>query len=198
MTPIDTSRILDHVALLVEDLDRSLAALQEIDLEAESVNEYPGEGTREAYVGDTSCSGRLLLIEAISDGPYRRALLKRGPGLHHIALRCSNHQECAHALGQEYGWLLHHHTLESFTACNTIWLARPGMPLLVELMQGETRALQSLVTQMKLSILDVEQERLHALLPGMIDSQPAGGMQMCITGKTLDIIDLCHGELRVY
>ncbi len=198
MTQTILPRTLDHVALLVENLDHSLQALKQLNLQPESVQTWLSEGTREAYIGEPDRSGRLLLMEAAADGPYRRALKKRGPGLHHIALRCPDHLACAHQLGRDHGWLLHHHTLDSLPSCNTIWLARPGLPLLIELMQGDATETEPLVSHLKLSILDFEQERLLSILPGIMDWQPSGGMQMTLANRSVDIIDLCHGELREY
>ena len=124
----------DHVALLVSSLGRAAARLSALGLEADAVAEFPGEGTREQYFGDLERPGRVLLLEPLgSGGPYARALHKRGPGLHHLALRVPGLDRYLAALS---GWLLHPHSLTS-RAGGTLWLARPGVSALVEVCAGK-------------------------------------------------------------
>ena len=77
---------LDHVALLCDSIESSLASLAALlPEEAAScfapgkIESFPSEGTRECYVGKNKNGGaRLLLMEAVgSSGPYARALAKR-------------------------------------------------------------------------------------------------------------------------
>ncbi len=120
--------MLDHVALLVPDVARALAGARALGLEGGPIEAFPGEGTREVYCG--SGAARLLLIEAAGPGPYARALARRGPGLHHVAVAV----EDGAAFAASSGWLLHPRTLE--TQPQTLWLARPGVGTLVEVMHG--------------------------------------------------------------
>jgi hypothetical protein len=84
-------------------------------------------------VGEESLLGRLLIVEAIGIGPYQRAIEKRGPGLHHLALNVSDLEEFILSLSGS-GWLLHPHSIASMKY-KTAWLTRPGMPLLIEVHQ---------------------------------------------------------------
>lgn len=126
---------LDHVALLVRSLEPVLERLVESGLAAGPVESFPSEGTREVYLGDPERPGRLLLLESTAPGPYQRALDKRGPGLHHVALAVPDLDAFAN---QARGWLLHPHSLESRNTANTLWFARPGVGTLLEVTVGGT------------------------------------------------------------
>lgn len=120
--------MLHHVALLVPRLEPALAGVRALGLEAGPIEAFPAEGTREAYCGQGAA--RLLLLEATGPGPYRRALAKRGPGLHHVAVAVPD----GPAFATSSGWLLHPRTLA--TQPQTLWLARPGVGALVEVLHG--------------------------------------------------------------
>lgn len=112
---------LDHVALLVAHLDPARGEAQV----------FPGEGTRELYVG------QLLLIEAIAPGPYQRALERRGPGLHHVAIAVDQLEPYIASLAGT-GWYLLPQSLATIAQSRTAWLARPGA-CLIEVMEGPPR-----------------------------------------------------------
>ncbi|MGE0709521.1 MAG: hypothetical protein AB7N76_20675 [Planctomycetota bacterium] len=131
------SVILDHVALLVRDLDACAARPELAGLARGEIDEFPAEGTRELYVdapADAAPGGaRLLLMQALGEvGPYARALARRGPGLHHLALRVSSFDDF---LGGLQGWLLHPASLRT-REHGALWLARPGVSTLVEVCEG--------------------------------------------------------------
>ncbi|UYV12353.1 MAG: hypothetical protein NCW75_13765 [Phycisphaera sp.] len=97
--------MLDHAALLVRSIEGMLARLGQVDADCGPIEEFPGEGTRELYLGPPGRPGRLLLIEPLGeDGPYARALWKRGPGLHHAAFATASIDAF---LSDNPGWLLH-------------------------------------------------------------------------------------------
>ncbi len=122
-----------HIALLVQDVERSLAAVRALGLACGPIEEFPGEQTRECYAGPAGQPARLLLLQPLgSTGPYARALEKRGPGLHHIALHTSDLDGSLRALA---GWLLHPCSLETHAGSRTVWLARPGVRTLLEVHQ---------------------------------------------------------------
>lgn len=132
--------ILDHAAVLTRSVDQAAASLARFHLPAGPVEEFPGEGTREQYWGGEDLDGRLLLLEALdstSDGPYARALRKRGPGLHHVALRVPALEP--YLAGLE-GWLLHRVSLGTVAGSRTAWLARPGIEVLVEVQESTLAA----------------------------------------------------------
>lgn len=124
--------MIDHVALLVRSVERAAKSLERLGVGSIGAKDtFPGEGTAEIYVGDPDRGARLLLLEAIGPGPYQRALAKRGPGLHHLALVAGD-VPAAVARGTAAGWVLKKPGAVS-------WLARPGAPLL-ELVPGGVTA----------------------------------------------------------
>lgn len=128
---------LDHVAIQVAALDRAADRFRSLGCHVGQAEEFAGEGTREVYVGGDGDQGRLLLIESIGAGPYERSLAKRGPGLHHVAVRVEDVEAYVSSLTGS-GWLLHLHSLTSLREVNTVWLARPGVPVLVEVSGGQS------------------------------------------------------------
>jgi len=78
---------LDHVAVAVEDLDKAAKAYVEgLGLTLGGVEKVEGQGAR---VGFFDMGGpRIELVEPLGpDTPLGKFLKKRGPGLHHIALK---------------------------------------------------------------------------------------------------------------
>lgn len=120
---------LDHVALLVDDLD---AALARLGRPAEPIGEFPAEGTREAYVGGTDHGARLLLVAPLDpagEGTYARALRRRGPGLHHLGLAVPDLAAYLASLAGS-GWYVLPGSVAGLPG--SAWLARPGVPVLLE------------------------------------------------------------------
>jgi len=132
---------LDHVAILVPNAGQVVQQLTAKGLPAKGlapgeIESFPSEGTRECYVGADARLGRLLVMEATSDkGPYARALAKRGPGLHHVALTVP---DLDLFLNSVTGWLLVPGCVSSLARTKTAWLARPGVGTLLEVTQHET------------------------------------------------------------
>jgi hypothetical protein len=132
---------LDHVALVVVDLERSLRRAREAapDVTVGPIEEFPAEGTREVYLG--ADGARLLLLQPIgATGPYARALARRGPGLHHVALAVP---EPRAALADLPGWRVHP------ASGRTLWLCHPGVGTLVEVMSGAPTDGAPLVTRVE-------------------------------------------------
>jgi methylmalonyl-CoA/ethylmalonyl-CoA epimerase len=125
---------LDHAAFLVPDLDRALERLASRGLAGDGVREYSKEGTRESYVGGGAGAGRLLLIQAVGPGPYERALAKRGPGLHHVALAVPSLAGFARGLAHG-GWLVHPWSFRNGPALSDLWLCRHGVGALIEILE---------------------------------------------------------------
>ena len=124
---------LDHVALVCPHLEAALARLASLGVGPTGpIEAFPAEGTREVYLGEGAA--RLLLMEPTSpDGPYARALAKRGPGLHHVAVRVPDLDAF---LAGVRGWLLLPASLATIAQSRTAWLARPGVATLVEVQQA--------------------------------------------------------------
>ncbi len=128
---------LSHVAFLVSSVQKAAALPAGLDLTVGPAEKWEGEGTLEIYVGEDSYTGKLLLMEAVSDGAYQRALKKRGPGLHHIAVDVLNLEEYIGKLSGS-GWFLHPKSLETIKQTKTAYLARPGMPTMIEVQERDT------------------------------------------------------------
>jgi catechol 2,3-dioxygenase-like lactoylglutathione lyase family enzyme len=149
----------DHVALLVRDLEAARQRLARLGLDEGTVGEYPGEGTRELYLGSPAAPGRLLLMQPLGDeGPYARALAKRGPGLHHVALAVPDPSDFAQ---DQPGWLAHPHTLQSLP--EVAWLCRPGVGVLLEII-GAAGDADAPADDATVSCVEVELQRADAAL----------------------------------
>lgn len=77
---------LDHVAILVADLDAAVELYRDVyGLDLAGVEEVPSEKVRVAIFGRGA--GRIELVSPSGpDSPMRGALEKRGEGLHHLCL----------------------------------------------------------------------------------------------------------------
>jgi methylmalonyl-CoA/ethylmalonyl-CoA epimerase len=77
---------IDHVAMVVEDLEASLSFWRNgLGLELTQIEDVPAEKSRVAFlpVG----SGEVELVNPTSDDSgLKRYLEKRGPGMHHLCL----------------------------------------------------------------------------------------------------------------
>ena len=77
---------LDHVAILVSDLDAAIALYRDVyGLELAEVEEVPTEKVRVAIFGHGA--GRIELVSPTGpDSPMAKAIEKRGEGLHHVCV----------------------------------------------------------------------------------------------------------------
>ncbi len=79
--------ILDHIGIAVSDLPASLAFFRDsLGLHLETSEEIASQKVR-AHFLSTGRSSLELLEATASDSPIARYLDKRGPGIHHLALR---------------------------------------------------------------------------------------------------------------
>ena len=79
--------ILDHVGIAVSDLPASLAFFRdELGLHVEASEEIVSQKVR-AHFLSTGTSSLELLEATAPDSPIAKYLDKRGPGIHHVALR---------------------------------------------------------------------------------------------------------------
>jgi len=126
----------DHIAFITRQLETITDTLPAFCNPLE-IEEQPTEGTREQYVDVAGESApMLLLMQPISAGPYVRALDKRGPGLHHIGGTTPSIDALLPKI-QQHRLLLHPNSLKSYTQHKTIWLCRPGVPFLIELVESD-------------------------------------------------------------
>lgn len=123
-----------HVALLVPSVDSSGEYLKSCGFQLGAPEVFESEGTKELYAGTYATrSGLLLLLEAIAEGPYKRALQKRGPSLHHIAVDVLD-VEAFVEKAKLAGWKLHEVSKETMEY-QTAWLFLEGVPALIEIHQ---------------------------------------------------------------
>lgn len=81
---------LDHIGIATHQLDEALALWQDVlGLEVDSTEEVTEQGVRVAIlaIGET----HIELLEPLSpSSPVGKFLEKRGPGIHHLAVRVSD------------------------------------------------------------------------------------------------------------
>lgn len=141
---------LDHVALLVKSVEATSKRLAALGWPVNDIESFPGEGTRECYVGSPDHTARLLLCEAADpDGPYGRALAKRGPGIHHVAVNVTALDDYIDDLSGS-GWLLLPQSLRTIRDGRTAWLARPGTGLLVEVHERTSKDRPAFLTRLEI------------------------------------------------
>lgn len=128
---------IDHIAVLTSDLRRQSDALPDF-CRKQAIASFPEEGTQEQYVEITERSPRLLLLQPIADGPYSRALKKRGPGLHHLGVTTQSIKALVPRLSEQ-GLLMHPISIQTLEH-GVAWLCRPGVPFLIELSEARVEA----------------------------------------------------------
>lgn len=187
--------VLSHVALLVPDAIKSANFLRQFDFKIGPTEDFEGEGTREIYIGNLeSQMGSLLLMEPIKDGAYTRAMTKRGPGLHHVAIDVINLESYIGELSGS-GWLLHPKSLKTIKHSQTAYLARPDVPTLIEVQQKEDLSeLPLFIQSIALPMLSEKALKMFQAL-GLNDIQPSKNQDMIITINKKEIIfkDLLNG-----
>lgn len=133
--------ILDHVAILVRDLDRARERARLWGIPLQPAESLPSEGTTEVYVGEPARSSRVLLLQATGEGPYSRRMKTRGPGIHHLGITVPNIDSMLRDLGNS-GWTPHPKAPRSPTS---VWLTCENAPVLMEVTQDHPRAPRALV-----------------------------------------------------
>ena len=96
---------LDHVAILVSDLDAAIALFRDVyGLALSEVEEVPTEKVKVAIFGHDA--GRIELVSPMGpDSPMAKAIEKRGEGLHHICLEVP---DIASAMAARRSWMRSH------------------------------------------------------------------------------------------
>lgn len=183
--------VLSHVALLLPSINRAAQHLKTFDFPIGPAQEWESEGTREIYVGDMkSNSGTILLMEPVKEGAYTRAMRKRGPGLHHVAIDVLNLEAFIDEISSS-GWLLHPKSLKTIRQSKTAYLCRPGIPTLIEVQEREKLTDASVFVQeiMIPNLTDKDLQLFHVLgLDGI--STSVSGLSFLIQGKLISIGDL--------
>ena len=81
-----TVKRIDHLAVLVDDMDKTLSFWQDaLGMKLSHIEEAPAEKSRVAFlpVGGSEIE---LVEPTTTDSGLRRYLEKRGPGMHHVCL----------------------------------------------------------------------------------------------------------------
>ncbi len=80
-----TKRI-DHIAIVVQDMDAALRVYGEVlGLPLERIEDVPAEKVKVAYLSLPAGDGKIELVQPTADDTgIARYLAKRGEGLHHI------------------------------------------------------------------------------------------------------------------
>jgi len=123
-----------HIAVLVPSVDKAAKQLQKFNFEIGLKEEF--QETFEIYVHGEKRNS-LLLMEAKSSGSYRKAIEKRGPGLHHVAIDVLNLNLFLDSIAGS-GWLLNLNSIKTIEDYKTAYLVRPGFPAIIEVQQKDT------------------------------------------------------------
>jgi Glyoxalase/Bleomycin resistance protein/Dioxygenase superfamily len=185
--------VLNHIALLVPNAVKSAEYLSQFDFKIGPHEKWDGEGTLEIYIGDlNSLMANLLLMEPIAEGAYSRALAKRGPGLHHIAIDVLNLEAYIDQLSGS-GWLLHPRSLKMIKHSQTAYLARPDVPTLIEVQQRDVlKNSPQFISEIMIPNLTTQHLKMFSSL-GINQIQCSKGNDLIIKAhnKELSFKDLC-------
>lgn len=185
---------LSHVAVLVPSAKAASVVCENAGYELGLVEDFPSEGTREIYIGPTTQAGLLLLMEAIGPGPYRKALEKRGAGLHHIAVNVDSIDDYVANLAGT-GWLLHPASLHTLEHRKTVYLARPGLRVLIEVQErseSSPSGSKVFISEVFVEGMSEHQRLLDALkVPGL---RIAGneGAGVVIGSRSISVAEFTH------
>jgi hypothetical protein len=138
------SSILNHVAFVVEEIESILEREVFAHFFVGEIESFPSEGTREVYIGRGN--GRVLLMQPTGEGPYLKALNRRGSGLHHIAIDVEDTQDYLHQI-KGSGWYIHPDSLSLFLDHQCLFLARPQTELLIEVQQRKSLSKEDFFVQ---------------------------------------------------
>ena len=127
-------RPLNHVAVVVRSIENFIKENNISEDFIGDIDTFEAEGTREVYIGEQASSAKLLLMQPIAPGPYKRALQTKGEGIHHIALEVL---DIADFLGnmEGSGWAVHVKSWNLYKNTKTIFLVRAKEKVLVEIME---------------------------------------------------------------
>jgi catechol 2,3-dioxygenase-like lactoylglutathione lyase family enzyme len=178
---------LSHVALLVPSVDKSASYLSSRGLTCGKAEAFEAEGTKEVYVGDyQNQSGLLLLLEPIGDGPYKRAMTKRGPSLHHIAIDVLDMKKFTFQASQS-GWQLH-----PVSNDQTSWFFQKGLPLL-EVNEKKTLSTKPLkISELQISLPNKALSVLNEVLGKKISY--GDELRLVVDGVTLLFSRIVNGR----
>lgn len=151
-----------HVAILVPSVRKAADCLQQFDFQIGKEEVWDGEGTKEIYV-ERDKGNALLLMEPVKPGAYQRALEKRGPGLHHLAIDVLNINEFMEQI-KNTSWKTHSISEKTLKQTQTAWLYQVGFPSLIEVQQrDELGDLPNFVNHVNLIAQNIQPESVKAI-----------------------------------
>lgn len=176
----------NHVAVLVPSVRKAADYLTQFDFQIANEEVWDGEGTREIYI-ERDKGNSLLLMEPIKPGAYQRALEKRGPGLHHLAIDVLNLETYILSLAGS-GWLLHPMSVKTMKQSQTAYLARPGFPALIEVQERKELKNCQLFVEEVLTPLDAALVGLvkHIGLEGVVKNS-SGPTRLSVGGQAISL-----------
>ncbi len=130
---------LDHVAILVADLDAAVKLFRDVyGLPLAEIEEVPSEKVRVAIFGHGA--GRIELVSPSGpDSPMHKALEKRGEGLHHVCLEVPDVEKAMASLRAQGAPLLDEKPRPGAGGAKVAFVHPSGSRgVLVELRQGPT------------------------------------------------------------
>ena len=130
---------LDHVAILVADLDAAVKLFRDVyGLELAEIEDVPSEKVRVAIFGHGA--GRIELVSPSGpDSPMHEALEKRGEGLHHLCLEVPDVEKAMASLRARGAPLLDEKPRPGAGGAKVAFVhPRGSRGVLVELRQGPT------------------------------------------------------------
>ena len=175
-----------HIAFLVPSVEESAIYLNSLNIQSNPPEIFKSEGTKEIYFGSyEKKSGLLLLVEAIAEGPYQRALTKRGPSLHHIGLIVQDLKKFV-IKAQQAGWKLHPVSQHSIEHSETAWFFLEGVATLIEVYENNEISTQPVqVTKVELPIKASQIQLFVAIGLGGIVSSSADEIYITVDRKRL-------------
>lgn len=179
----------NHVAVLVPSVRKAADFLRQFDFQIGKEEVWDGEGTREIYI-EKDKSNSLLLMEPIKSGAYQRAMDKRGPGLHHLAIDVLNLENYIESLAGS-GWLLHPMSIKTMKHSQTAYLARPGFPALIEVQERKELAERPLFVDGISLKLDASLKGLlrHVGLASIV-KQSSSATELSLADRVVQLKDL--------
>jgi hypothetical protein len=180
---------LSHVALLVPCVRKVSERLKELGFQVGPEAVHDGEGTKEIYI-ERSRTNSLLLVEPVKQGPYTRALEKRGAGVHHVAIDVGALEVFIDSISQS-GWLLHPKSLHTIKQIRTAYLVRPGFPSMIEVEEKKEFLIQNpFVSKIQLPF----EPSLDRLLPPVGLSEMVSRSREGTTKIWLDESEFCFSD----
>ena len=178
-----------HVAILVPSVRHAADYLRQFNFQIGEEEYWGGEGTKEIYV-ERNKAHSLLLMEPAKPGAYQRAMEKRGPGIHHLAIDVADLDSYIQSL-ENSGWLLHPSSIRTMKKIRVAYLARPGFPALIEVQEQKENSITPLFVE-KISLqMEASLSRLlESIQLADIVTPSAQETELTLAGKVINLSDL--------